>query len=361
MSLRARAAKAPITGSGPFAAFASTTSPAGTSGFHDAHESISGAATADGIDATLMADVCAGLTAAPKTLPSKYLYDALGSALFEAICRLPWYEVTRAEQRLLERYAVAIGALSDPRVIVELGPGSGDKLAMFVRPLARAQPSLHLHLIDISAAALEQASRTVGQLSHVRVSTSRATYDDGLRELPLLRATLPRGRTMVLFLGSNIGNFDPPQAAALLRNIRAALAPGDTLLLGLDLVKPEPVLQLAYDDPLGVTAAFNKNMLTRLNAELGADFDLERFAHQALWREQDSRIEMHLVSRGAQTVRIPGANCTIAFEDGESIWTENSYKYYPEDADRLGLDAGFRPVDQWVDGVGQFALTLFEA
>jgi L-histidine N-alpha-methyltransferase len=110
-----------------------------------------------------------------------------------------------------------------------------------------------------------------------------------------------------------------------------------------------------------VTAAFNKNLLTRLNAELGANFDLDRFAHQARWRDEDSRIEMHLVSRGAQTVRIPGANCTIAFEDGESIWTENSYKYYPEDADRLGLDAGFRPIDQWVDGAGRFALTLFEA
>jgi L-histidine Nalpha-methyltransferase len=352
MSLRARAAKAPIVKSGAFTAFAPTAKGTGAS---------------EAIDATLMADVCTGLTATPKTLPSKYLYDPLGSALFEAICRLPWYEVTRAEQRLLERYAVAIGALADPRLIVELGPGSGDKLATLVRPLARSQPSIHLHLIDISEAALEQASRTVGQVSHVRVSSSRATYDDGLRELPRLHATHAthathaHGKTMVLFLGSNIGNFDPPQAAALLRNIRAALRPGDTLLLGLDLVKPEAVLQLAYDDPLGVTAAFNKNLLTRLNTELGADFDLDRFAHQARWVVEDSRIEMHLVSRGTQTVRIPGANCTIAFDDCESIWTENSYKYYPEDADRLGAAAGFRAVDQWVDGVGRFALTLFEA
>lgn len=346
MSFRARAAKAPIVESGAFAAFAPTAKGTGVS---------------EAVDASLMADVCTGLTATPKTLPSKYLYDPLGSALFEAICRLPWYEVTRAEQRLLECYAVAIGALADPRLIVELGPGSGDKLATLVRPLARAQPLLHLHLIDISAAALDQASRTVGQLPHVRVTTSRATYDDGLRELPRLHTQLTRGKAMVLFLGSNIGNFDPPQSAALLRNIHAALRPGDTLLLGLDLVKPEPVLQLAYDDPLGVTAAFNKNLLTRLNTELGADFELERFAHQARWVEPESRIEMHLVSRGAQTVRIPGANCTIAFADGESIWTENSYKYYPEDADRLGAAAGFRAIDQWVDGAGRFALTLFEA
>jgi dimethylhistidine N-methyltransferase len=355
MSLRARAAKAPIVESGAFAAFAQT-APAALPA-----SSSSSTNAPDAIDAALIADVCTGLTATPKTLPSKYLYDDLGSALFEAICRLPWYEVTRAEQRLLECYAVAIGALADPRLIVELGPGSGDKLATLVRPLSRAQPSLHLHLIDISPAALDQASRTVGQLSHVRVTTSRATYDDGLRELPRLHTQLAHGKTMVLFLGSNIGNFDPPQSAALLRNIRAALRPGDTLLLGLDLVKPDAVLQLAYDDPLGVTAAFNKNMLTRLNSELGADFDLDRFAHQARWVEDESRIEMHLVSRGAQTVRIPGANCTIAFEDGESIWTENSYKYYPEDADRLGADAGFRAVDQWVDGAGRFALTLFEA
>lgn len=346
MSVRARAAKAPVVEPGAFAAFAPTAKGTGAS---------------EVIDASLIADVCTGLTATPKTLPSKYLYDPLGSALFEAICRLPWYQVTRAEQRLLERYAVAIGALADPRLIVELGPGSGDKLATLVRPLARAHPLLQLHLIDISAAALDQASRTVGQLSHVRVTTSRATYDDGLRELPRLHTQSTRGKAMLLFLGSNIGNFDPPQSAAMLRNIHAALRPGDTLLLGLDLVKPEPVLQLAYDDPLGVTAAFNKNLLTRLNTELGADFDLEKFAHQARWIEAESRIEMHLVSRGAQTVRIPGANCTIAFEDGESIWTENSYKYYPEDADRLGADAGFRAVDQWVDEAGRFALTLFEA
>ena len=180
-------------------------------------------------------------------------------------------------ERLLERYAVAIGALADPRLIVELGSGSGEKLAMLVRPLARAQPSLHLHLIDISPPRSIRRAHRRSVVARASSRTSRATYDDGLRELPRLRTTpADDGTMLVLFLGSNIGNFDPPQAAALLRNIRAALRPGDTLLLGLDLVKPEPVLQLAYDDPLGVTAAFNKNLLVRLNAELGADFDLDR-------------------------------------------------------------------------------------
>jgi dimethylhistidine N-methyltransferase len=327
---------------------------------------------------TFAAEVSAGLTEKPKRLPSKYLYDPLGSALFEAICRLPWYEVTRAEQRLLEAHASGIRAAADPVLMVELGPGSGEKIATLVAPRFSSaasvpasdaapiagpySPRLHaplrVHLIDISAAALEHASRTLAQASDARVTTSRATYEDGVRELPRLRPNF--GRAMVLFLGSNIGNFDPPEAQALLHRIHGALRPGDTLLLGLDLVKPEPVLQLAYDDPLGVTAAFNRNLLTRMNAELGANFDLARFDHLALWRSEHSRIEMHLVSRGAQTIHIPAASCTIDFEDQETIWTESSYKYNLSDATHLGNTAGFRLRDQWTDEAGRFALTLFE-
>jgi L-histidine Nalpha-methyltransferase len=331
----------------------------------------------------LLTDAISGLTASPKTVPSWYLYDALGSALFEAICRLPWYEVTRAEQRLLEQHGLTICTRANPRLIVELGPGSGEKLATLIRPATQVHPSLHLHLVDISAAALEQASRTLGQLTHARITTSRATYEDGLRELASMRSSRPSGpytsspsssssaaapipihgggRVMVLFLGSNLGNFDPPYAHALLTQIRAALQPGDTLLLGLDLVKPESVLRLAYDDPLGVTAAFNRNLLARLNGELGADFDVDRFAHAVRWDEAASRIEMHLVSRGAQTVQLRHASRTVAFEDGETIWTESSYKYELDDAERLGAAAGFRVRDQWVDTLGRFALTLFEA
>lgn len=330
----------------------------------------------------LLTDAVSGLTASPKTVPSWYLYDALGSALFESICRLPWYEVTRAEQRLLDTHALSICARANPRLIVELGPGSGEKLATLIRPATQMHPSLHLHLVDISAAALDQAVRTLDQLTHARITTSRATYEVGLRELASLRSARPSGpygpyspasssgasaialhggRAMVLFLGSNLGNFDPPYAHALLTQIRAALEPGDTLLLGLDLVKPESVLRLAYDDPLGVTAAFNRNLLVRLNGELGADFDVDRFAHAVRWDTEASRIEMHLVSRGAQTVHLRHANCTIQFEDGESIWTESSYKYELDDAAALGGAAGFRVRDQWIDTPGRFALTLFEA
>lgn len=357
------------------------------------HSAVASPPDAASVLSPFAADVRAGLTASPKVLPSRYLYDALGSTLFEAICRLPWYEVTRAEQRLLDRHAAAICATADPRLIVELGPGSGDKLATLIRPLAqaggdgraaRARTALHVHLIDISPAALDQASRTVGQLApnasrgtidpaavaapsmgdsadgatQLVVTTRPVTYEEGLRELPKLRP--PFGRATVLFLGSNIGNFDPPAADTLLRAVRAALRPGDTLLLGLDLVKPADALQRAYDDPLGVTAAFNRNLLVRLNTELGADVDLDRFTHRAIWRADASRIEMHLVSRGAQTVHIPGADCTIAFADGETIWTESSYKYDLSSAHTLGRAAGFSPRDQWVDESGRFALTLFD-
>jgi L-histidine N-alpha-methyltransferase len=285
--------------------------------------------------------------------------DPLGSALFEAICRLPWYGVTRAEQRLLAREARAIGRAADPAFVAELGPGSGEKLAVLVRGISWAQTQLHLHLIDISAAALELASHTLGDLPRTKVTSSRATYEDGLRELAHVRPA--HGRAMVLFLGSNIGNFDPPHDVALLREVRAALRPGDTLLLGADLVKPEQDLLLAYDDPLGVTAAFNKNLLARINSELAGTFPLDRFAHRALWNPEASRIEMHLVSLVDQEVDIPGALCRIHFSRGETIWTESSYKYRTLDIERLGVEAGFVQRDQWIDREGQFALTLFVA
>jgi dimethylhistidine N-methyltransferase len=308
-------------------------------------------------------DVVEGLTARRKTLSSKYLYDPLGSALFEAICRLPWYGVTRAEQRLLAREARAIGRAADPAFVAELGPGSGEKLALLIRgingPLTQShfQRQLHLHLIDISAAALDLATHTLGDLPRTKITSSRAAYEDGLREVAHVRP--PQGRAMVLFLGSNIGNFDPPQATALLREVRAALRPGDTLLLGADLVKPVQDLLLAYDDPLGVTAAFNMNLLARMNSELDATFPLDRFVHRAVWDAEASRIEMHLVSLADQDVDIPGAHCRIHFRRDETIWTESSYKYDTADIERLGAEAGFVQRDQWIDRDGQFALPLF--
>ena len=306
------------------------------------------------------ADVRRDLALSPKQIQSKYLYNALGSCLFEAISRLPWYRITRAEGRLLSRWAESmVSSLSDPLTFIELGCGSGEKVAMLAEALRSRRRSVSVHLIDISPVALELSERTLGRLEHVSVVGHRATYEEGLRQAAMLR---PAGVTMlVLFLGSNIGNFDPPAARDFLRGIRQTLQPGDALLLGADLVKPERELIAAYDDPLGVTAAFNKNLLVRINRELLADFDLGSFDHRAVWNEQESRVEMHLVSRRAQRVEIPRADCSVSFERGEHIWTESSYKYRTEEIVERGERAGFRSAEQWVDGDARFALTLFVA
>jgi len=294
----------------------------------------------------------------PRQLPSRFLYDALGSALFDAICHLPWYGITRAECGLLARHAGAIGrAIGSGGRIVELGCGNGEKLATL---LTHAGVSgAHAHLVDVSAPSLAHATQALGAIGWPddRISSHHATYEDGLLALPVDAA----GTTLVAFLGSSVGNFDPPAAAALLRHTRAALRRGDALLLGADLVKPERDLQLAYDDPLGLTAAFNKNLLQRLNTELGANVVLDRFAHRAVWNRAASRVEMHLVSLTAQTVVVPGAGLRFTLDEGEAIWTESSYKYEPTELRRLVETAAFVQAQQWIDESARFALTLFEA
>jgi dimethylhistidine N-methyltransferase len=212
-------------------------------------------------------------------------------------------------------------------------------------------------LIDISRQALEQSERTLGRLRHISVVGHRETYEVGLRHAAQQRAS--DSPVLVLLLGSNIGNFDAPAAEEFLRAIRGALAPGDALLLGADLVKPEPDLQLAYDDPLGVTAAFNRNLLVRINRELQGTFDLNAFAHVAVWNRAQRRIEMHLESRRDQRVRV--GDSTVTFGTGERIWTESSYKYEPIEIVAMGADAGFAPTEQWIDEEARFALTLFAA
>jgi dimethylhistidine N-methyltransferase len=295
------------------------------------------------------------LTLQPPQIPSQYLYDALGSSLFEAICELPWYRITRAELRLLGAHAPAIGATLGPEArVVELGCGSGEKLAAL---LAACPADVEVRLIDVSARALERTVQVVRARRALEATAHRATYEQGLMELP----AWPYGRTLVAFLGSNIGNFDPPGAAAFLRVLRSALRRGDELLLGADLVKPERELRLAYDDPLGVTAAFNKNLLLRLNAELDADFDLDAFAHRAVWSAHASRVEMHLVSRRDQQVHVRGADLRLSLAAGDAIWTESSYKYRPREVRRLVEPSGFRCRRQWIDRDDGFALTLFEA
>ena len=286
-------------------------------------------------DGEFAADVRRGLTAVPKQLPPRWLYDAIGSSLFETICLLPWYKITRAETAMLDRLAPAIALrLPAVREVVELGPGSGDKLARLLAPFARRPAPVIAHLIDVSPAALTAAATRLSQLPGV-------------------------GVRLIALLGSNIGNFDPEAADDLMREIAGALAPGDACLLGVDLVKSEADLLDAYDDPLGVTAAFNLNLLARINRELGAGFDLRAFRHHARWNAEASRVEMHLVSDRAQRVAIPGAALEVRLAAGESIWTESSHKYTPEQLDTLGRRAGFATIARWVDDDAGFALTLF--
>ena len=312
--------------------------------------------------ADFASDVADGLRRAPKRLQPKYFYDALGSSLFEAICRLPWYRITRAEHRLLARHGAAIAsALSasagDRRVtVIELGCGKGEKLARIARALNDHPASAEVHLVDVSAQALRGAARRLHRFPRFTVSLHQTTYEDGLHRAAAARSD---GPAMVLFLGSNIGNFDPLDGAALIADVASSLRGGDLFLLGADLVKPEANLVRAYDDPLGVTAAFNKNVLVRINRELGADFDLASFHHEARWNAAASRIEMHLVSRRPQRVAVPAADLVVDFEAGESIWTESSYKYETAEIAAIGAAAGFSVAQQWVDARASFALTLF--
>jgi len=312
----------------------------------------------DDLSRGFAADVLRGLRERPRSLPSKYLYDALGSQLFEAICRLPWYPVTRAETALLDDSAKEMVApLGELGLVVELGPGSGDKFARLARAIRAAR--IRAHLVDISPEALDLAKNTLSRQSNISVVCHAATYEAGLVEAMGQRPA--RGSALVLFLGSNIGNFDAEAAQAMLASIRRALRPGDGLLLGADLVRSEAELLRAYDDPLGVTAAFDKNLLVRMNGELGADFDLNAWGHRAVWNAAASRVEMHLVSRRKQRVRVPAAKLTVEFHEGETIWTESSYKYTPESIAALGERVGLVCRGQWIEPRYRFASTLFMA
>lgn len=304
-------------------------------------------------------DVRAGLTATPKTLPPKYFYDALGSQLFEAICLLPEYYLTRAEAEIFERHAAEITAqLAPPVSVVELGSGSSLKTRLLIEALLARQGALHYQPIDISATILRaSAAKLLGDYPEVRIT---AQADDYTRALGAI-ARQDGERILVLFLGSNIGNYTPAEAGDLLRQMRQALRAGDGLLLGVDLKKPARVLEPAYDDALGVTAAFNRNLLVRINRELGADFELAQFQHRARFNQAQSRIEAHLVSCCAQTVNISTLDLTIAFAGGETIHTENSYKYDLAQLARLAEVAGFKPARVWFDVAERFSCNFWLA
>lgn len=308
-------------------------------------------------------DVRAGLTASPKVLQPKYFYDELGSILFEAICELPEYYVTRAESAILAAHAGEIVAeLPGPVRLVELGSGSSIKTRHVIEALLARQPRLEYTPIDISESAV--AGSCDGLLRRYPELSIRAFVGDYLSAFAALphRERREAGETLlVLFLGSTLGNLTEEEGIGLLRAVRDRLAPGDALLLGTDLVKPEEVLVPAYDDALGVTAAFNLNLLLRINRELGGSFDLRGFAHRAVWNRDLARIEMHLVSRRGQRVRIEALGLEIAFEEGESILSECSYKFDRERTARVAAGAGFELARRWMDPDRLFGSNLLLA
>ena len=304
-------------------------------------------------------DVAEGLNRQPKQLPTKYHYDALGSQLFEAICELPWYPITRSESRLLleERDAI-IDYSSNQAALIEMGSGNGEKVSILADRLNSMGQPTTIHLVDISKAALDLATQNLDRYLAIQIVRHELPYVEGLRAaVGTLGSDQP---VTVLFLGSNIGNMSAETSLQFLHDVYTELRTGDRFLLGTDLVKPEPELLAAYDDPLGVTAAFNLNLLARINRELDADFNLRQFVHRVFWNSRDSCVESYVVSQREQTVCITGADCCVRLGKGEAIWTESSFKYTREQVRSLGSSAGFRVVDQWVESVSTFALTLFE-
>ena len=306
------------------------------------------------------ADVRAGLTKpGQKELYSKYFYDDLGTALFEAITLLPEYGLTRADLRLLREHAHELtarggGSLS---AVVELGSGSGEKAREVLPHMVTRRPVTYCP-IDLSAAALNRCQRDLDDIGNLKVVPIHDSYVSGLASASKLRE---RGTALlVLFLGSSIGNFEPEVAESFLKALRGHLHFGDVFLLSTDLVKSLDQMLPAYDDPIGLTAAFNLNLLSRINRELGADFDLKNFQHHARYNESEQRIEMHLRSRTTQTVSING-NFTIALNPGETIWTESSYKFRPEQVRAMSERAGFNCEVQWIDAQWPFAQSLLRA
>jgi len=296
------------------------------------------------------------LKQAQRELPSKYLYDEVGSALFEAICLLPEYGLTRADARLLQTHAQEIvDLLPSPIHVAELGSGSGKKTRWILEALSRRQQTYYFP-IEISPSALAACEKELGQIDLVSMVGYEQPYLEGLQAVAQGRDE--GDHLLVLFLGSTIGNFDRAAGEDFLRAVRDILRPGDVLLLGTDLEKDVATQLLAYNDPAGVTAAFNLNLLGRINRELGADFDLALFEHEARWNYEERRIEMHLRSMQRQSVNIPAANLRAMFNQGETIWTESSHKYRPEEVVRMAERTGFRCEGQWIDEEWAFAQNL---
>jgi L-histidine N-alpha-methyltransferase len=302
-------------------------------------------------------DVRSGLCKLPKSLPCIYLYDKTGSQLFERICMQPEYYCTRAEREILQKHARDIAAYcSNPVQIVELGSGSSAKTRILLEAFVDAQMQTTYVPIDVSAEIL---AASAAKLDHVfaplAVKPVAARYEEGLEMIDPID-----GSILLVWLGSSIGNFERKAAKEFLARLRRQLSSGDRLLLGVDLIKDRTVLEAAYNDRAGVTAAFNLNLLARINRELGGAFNLERFDHTAVFNAAEGRIEMYLVSRCEQQVHIEDLDMTVSFSDGERIHTENSYKYHAEEIAALAEIIDRAPVRQWFDSCRRLSLSLFE-
>lgn len=306
----------------------------------------------------IVGDVFEGLTRTPKSLPPRLFYDAAGSALFEEITRLPEYYLTRTESALLQQYAGEITKRVGANVnVIELGAGTAAKTGTILKALSQRQLRVNYYPVDISSSALQVAVESLnGSYPQVRVHPVATNYvaDSGFLESV-------SGRKLVLYLGSSIGNFEPEEAEGLLTRMRSHMETGDSLLLGTDLVKDTSVLLPAYDDAQGVTARFNKNILARINRELGGNFDLDLFRHVALWNPERSRIEMHLESTLDQTVKVKLIGLEVPFRKGERIHTENSYKYTLAGVRDLLLSTGFKIESTWTDPKNWFGTHLARA
>jgi len=310
----------------------------------------------NGHRAALARDVEAGLTASPKRLPCRYFYDAQGSLLFEEICELPEYYLTRTERAiLLERAAEIVALFPEETALVELGSGSAAKTRLLIEAFLDRRPRLCYLPVDISPTILEDSSRALmAEYPRLDIEAIAATYEDGLARLQVETER----RKLILWLGSNVRNLDRPEAARFLCQVNSTMTPWDRLLVGIDMRKDRAVLERAYDDAQGVTARFNLNLLARINTELGGGFDLSTFRHRAVYDEELGRVEMHLESVTAQRVRVEHLHLEVDFEAGETIHTENSYKYSSAEIASLCRAAGLRVERQWSDAEGRFSLNL---
>ena len=299
---------------------------------------------------TFISAVCRGLLSNPKTLPFSFFYDEVGSALFEKICKLPEYYLTRTEDSILRSEAVKMVSGwpvgQPPPTIVELGSGSAEKTRRLIEAGIKRFQSLRYVPIDVSATAVEESSMELLRVfPTLRINAFVGDYQDCLADI----GKRFEGPKWILFLGSSLGNYDLESAENLLRRLAFVMHPSDRLLLGTDLAKNSLILEAAYDDPQGITARFNKNLLARINRELQGDFVLGQFHHRAIYNSAAERVEMHLISRVNQVVTIPRANLEVAFLEGESIHTENSHKYTVEGLHRLAAATGFKEEEAWTD------------